>query len=48
MKPSEVDFSDARVFDEEDRQMAEARARDGEVEEKKRPIVQTLKNLVIG
>lgn len=48
VKPSEVDFSDAKAFDEEDRLIAEAKAQNGEVEHKKRPLVQTLKNLVIG
>lgn len=46
--PAEVDFSDARAFDEEDRLKAEQRAQRGEMKERKTPFVQTLKNLVLG
>jgi len=46
--PTEVDFSDARAFDEEDRLKAEEKAQRGEMKQRKTPIVQTLKNLVLG
>ncbi|KAL5330318.1 hypothetical protein ACEPPN_003845 [Leptodophora sp. 'Broadleaf-Isolate-01'] len=48
VNPAEVDFSDARAFDEEDRLKAEQDAQNGDTKQRKSPWVQTLKNLVLG
>lgn len=48
VKPSEVDFSEAFAFDEQDKLEAELAAQDGEVHEKGWNVWQKAKNLVFG
>lgn len=47
VRTSEMDFSEARIFDEEDRVRAAMEAEDGDIV-KKTPITQHIKNLVLG
>ncbi|ORY65552.1 amino acid transporter [Pseudomassariella vexata] len=48
VNPAEVDLSEAKVFDEEDRVSAEIAAQDGTLKQKKFDPVRSLKNLVFG
>ncbi|KAF2636862.1 hypothetical protein P280DRAFT_459210 [Massarina eburnea CBS 473.64] len=49
VKPAEVDLTEAKIFDEEDRIKAEILAQNGEVQEKKRfDPIKTMKNLILG
>ena len=48
MKPKEVDFSEARAFDEEDRIRRESDSQNGTMKIKKWDPVQTIKNIVFG
>lgn len=47
VRASEMDFSEARIFDEEDRVRAAMEAEDGDIV-KKTPITQHIKNLMLG
>ena len=49
VKPEEVDLSEGKIFDAEDRMKAALAAQNGDVDEKKRfDPVRTIKNLVFG
>lgn len=48
VKPSDVDFSEAFAFDEQDRLEAELAAQNGDVHEKRWNVWQKVKNLVFG